>query len=233
LKAILLAGGMGTRLRSVVKDVPKPMAPVAGRPFIEILLTNLVRQGVDEIVLAIGYRHDVITNYFGSSFHGVPLTYVIEDKPLGTGGALKLACQDAQEEHLCFVFNADTFVDVDLSAMYQSCLASQADVGMVLMHMDDVSRYGRVTLDAEETRVVQFEEKSRHEPGLVNMGVYLLKPSLFRRFDLPDACSLEHDLFIKQLGDITIRPWITDGYFIDIGIPDDYQRAQTEMLVYL
>ncbi len=233
MKAILLAGGRGTRLRSVVADVPKPMASVAGRPFLEILLGQIIRQGVDEIILSVGYRHEVIMSHFGSSFRGVPLTYVVEDTPLGTGGALKLVCRNADDDSPYFVFNADTFVEVNLSKMHQSCQVSGADVGMVLRRMDDVSRYGRVTLDAKEARVIRFEEKSAHEAGFVNMGVYLLRPNLFRRFDLPDVFSLENDLFIKKLDDVAISPWITNGYFIDIGIPDDYQRAQSQMHAFL
>ena len=233
MKAILLAGGKGTRLRSVITDMPKPMAPVAGLPFLEILLGQIIRQGIDEVILSVGYRHDVIINHFGSCFRGVPLKYVIEDQPLGTGGAIKLAFRHVADDSPYFIFNADTFVEVNLSAMYQRFQSSHIDVGMVLRRLDDVSRYGRVTLDKQETRVIRFEEKSGFEAGFVNMGVYLLRPSLLQRFDLPDVFSLENDLFIDKLSEIAICPWITDGYFIDIGIPDDYQRAQSEMRSFL
>ncbi len=233
MKAILLAGGMGTRLRSVVTDVPKPMAPVCGIPFLEILLRNLVAQGINDITLAIGYRHEIIMDYFRDHFLGIPLHYVVEDTPLGTGGALKKAMRGRGWETPYFVLNADTFIEVDLSRMLQSYLVSGMDVGMVLKHLNDVSRYGRVTLNPEKTQIITFEEKSGHKTGLVNMGIYILYPGIFERFNFSGAFSLEKDMFLGELTHITFFPWITEGYFIDIGIPEDYQRAQSEMHSFL
>jgi D-glycero-alpha-D-manno-heptose 1-phosphate guanylyltransferase len=233
LKAILLAGGKGTRLQSVVPEIPKPMAFVCGTPFLEILLKNLIGQGINEITLSVGYRHEIIMDYFGDSFLEVPLNYVVEDIPLGTGGALRKAVQSTTGRSPCFVFNADTFIEVNLSEMYRGYLASGLDVGMVLEHMDDVSRYGRVTLDSEKKQVIRFEEKSGCEAGFVNMGVYILRPDLFGHFEFANTFSLEKDLFIEKLPNISIFPWITKGYFIDIGIPEDYMRAQSELRAFL
>jgi len=233
VKAILLAGGRGTRLQSVVSDLPKPMAPVCDVPFLEILLKNLIAQGIDEITLSVGYRHEMIADYFGESFQGVPVDYVVEDIPLGTGGALRKAMQGKTDNSPCFVCNADTFIEANLSEMYRGYLASGMDVGMLLKPMDDVSRYGRVTLDSAQKKIIRFEEKSGSESGFVNMGIYLLHPDLFGQFKLADTFSLEQDLFIKELQNISFFPWITEGYFIDIGVPEDYQRAQTELALFL
>lgn len=233
MKAILLAGGMGTRLKSVVSSIPKPMAPIRGVPFLEILLKNLISQGINEITLSVGYRHEVITNYFGDSFHGLSINYAVEDEPLGTGGALRKAMQGKEGREPYFVFNADTFIEVDLSELHKHYMASGMDVGMVLKHMNDVSRYGRVTLDSEKKKIIKFEEKSGCKAGFVNMGIYILRPDIFEIFELPNSFSLEQDLFIKELQNISFFPWITEGYFIDIGVPEDYQRAQSELSKHL
>ena len=233
MKAILLAGGRGTRLQSVVSDFPKPMAPICGVPFLEILVKNLIAQGIDEITLSVGYRYEIIMNYFGESFQGVPVDYVVEDIPLGTGGALRKAMQREIDDSPCFVCNADTFIDANLSEMYRNYLTSRMDVGMLLKPMDDVSRYGRISLDASQKKIIRFEEKSGYESGFVNMGIYLLRPDLFNQFELTDSFSLEKDLFIKELGNISFFPWITEGYFIDIGVPEDYRRAQSELALFL
>jgi len=232
MKAVLLAGGMGTRLRSVVSDMPKPMAPVCGRPFLEILLTNMINQGVEDITLSVGYRHEVISNYFGDSFLGIPLHYVVEDTPLGTGGALRMALEGRMKADPFLVFNADTFIHLDLNKTFNAYLKSGADVGMVLKPMQDASRYGRVSLNDSGSLVASYEEKAADTSGLINAGVYLLKPQLFQRFDLPLKFSLEQDVFMKYLSDISIFPFVNDAYFIDIGIPEDYERAQSEMEFY-
>jgi len=229
MKVILLAGGMGTRLQSVVSNIPKPMAPSGDVPFLDILLKNLIDQGIDEVTLSVGYRHEVIMEYFGNSFQGVPINYIVEETPLGTGGALRKALQGNSEGTPYFVLNADTFIDVNLTEMLNGYLASGADVGIVLKQLDDVSRYGRVTLDSKHTEIISFEEKSGCETGFVNMGVYIIRPDFFDRFVLPNAFSLEKDCFVAMLSNISFFPWLSEGYFIDIGVPEDYERAQFEM----
>lgn len=231
MKAVILAGGLGTRLRAVVSDVPKPMAPVAGRPFLDILILNLRSKGVTEVVLSVGYQHEKILMYFGNNYKGVKISYVIEDSPLGTGGALIKALELFGHDEDVIVVNGDTFLDVDLNLMKQEYANSGADIGIALQLMGDTHRYGRVALD-ENNRVSGFEEKGVHQSGLINAGVYILRPSFFDQFDLPVKFSLENDCFVEHLTEIEFFPFIVDSYFIDIGVPEDYRRAQTELLSF-
>lgn len=233
MKAIILAGGLGTRLRSAVPNLPKPMAPVAGRPFLTFLVAHLVKQGVSEITLSVGYRQEAISNYFGDKYHDVPLRYVIEEFPLGTGGALSIALQNYTFEEPISVFNGDTFFNLDLPAMYKGYIESGAEVGIALKVVADVSRYGRVVLTNSGSGIHEFAEKGDSTPGLINGGVYLLRPGFFNRFDFPNKFSLEQDCFVANLHEIKFFPYITDGYFIDIGIPEDFERAQSEFKVLL
>jgi D-glycero-alpha-D-manno-heptose 1-phosphate guanylyltransferase len=232
MKAILLAGGLGTRLRGMVPGLPKPMAPVGDKPFISILIANLVKWGITEITLSVGFQHEIISDYFGDSFHGIPLRYVVEETPLGTGGALKRALLDYLPDEPVFVFNGDTFIEIDLSAMYRAYSeGSDADVGIALREVPDTSRYGRVDLTADGN-VLNFEEKGVGGPGLINAGVYLLRGRFMNRFDLPKKFSIEYDFFVGKLSYIRFFPYITDGFFIDIGLPEEYKRAQMELKVY-
>jgi D-glycero-alpha-D-manno-heptose 1-phosphate guanylyltransferase len=231
LKAIILAGGFGTRLRPVVSDVPKPMAPVRQKPFLELLLTRLSRQGVTDVTLALGYLHQVVTGYFGNSFNGVPLRYVVEETPLGTGGAIQNAISLFHDSEPVFVFNGDTLLDVDLKSFLRGYETSCADVGIVLKHVADAARYGRVVLDRNGTGVERFEEKGICAPGFINAGVYLVCKHFFSRFALSGKFSLEVDCFSKRVGEIKFFPYITEGYFIDIGVPEDYERAADELVI--
>ena len=146
MEAIVLAGGLGTRLASRLHGLPKPMAPVAGRPFLEILLTQLRRSGCTRVLLSVGHQHTAIQDHFGASFHGMALDYVIESVPLGTGGAIRLALAEAREESV-LVLNGDTFLDADYAAMLRFHAAEGAAVTLAVVHRDDVSRYGGVTIE--------------------------------------------------------------------------------------
>lgn len=229
MKAIILAGGLGTRLRSVVSDVPKPMAPVAGRPFLEILIASLIRKGIDDIILSVGYQREKIIDYFGSAYKGVPVNYAVEEAPLGTGGALLNAFKKIDLDEDVFILNGDTFLDLDLPDMKQKYEASRADVGIALKKMEDCSRYGRVVL-SEEKRVIGFAEKGEKIKGVINAGVYILRPSFLGQFGFEDRFSLESDCFVRHADKIVFCPYIVDSYFIDIGVPEDYERAQTELI---
>src|SRR5580698_1551897 len=156
MEAIVLAGGLGTRLASRLHGLPKPMAPVAGRPFLEILLTQLRRSGCTRVMISVGHQHTAIQDHFGASFHGMALDYVIESAPLGTGGAIRLALAEACEESV-LVLNGDTFLDADYAAMLRSHTATGAAATLAVVHRDDVGRYGSVTI--EDEHIVSFEEK--------------------------------------------------------------------------
>ncbi len=229
METIILAGGLGKRLRSAVSDVPKPMAPVNGKPFLAYVLSFLSNQGVSRAVLATGYLHDRIEDYFGTEYQGVKISYSIEREPLGTGGGLLLAMSKLKQE-TAFVVNGDTFFDVGLQEMQQRHLANGADLTIALKPMRDISRYGVVKF--EQDRIVSFEEKKQVASGHINAGVYVVSSTLFREVDLGDNFSFEEDFLKPHLPALRVCPFLSDGYFIDIGVPEDYERAQLEMKRY-
>lgn len=225
-EAIILAGGFGTRLRSVVQDIPKPMAPIGDIPFLEILMDRLVRQGIEHIVLAVGYKYEVIEDYFGSNYEEAQISYAIEKEPLGTGGAILLASNHLKGKH-CFVLNGDTLFDVDLSLMADNFKNNEVDAILALKEIVNQDRYGTVRLD--KSRIISFEEKTFIERGYINGGVYLLSPELLRPIFKESPFSLEKDYFEVYVGQRQFHACIFDKYFIDIGIPSDYERAQKEL----
>lgn len=226
MRAIVLAGGLGTRLKERVADLPKPMATVAGRPFLEYVLDRLVHGGITDIVLSVGYRADAITGHFGESYRGARLSYSIEKELLGTGGAiLKATAARATEPHL--ILNGDTLLALDYAKFIDWYEAAPADMAMVLRAVPDVARYGAVLVSGE--KVTGFTEKGRHGPGLINAGVYIMRPQLFEAHGLSGKFSLEADLLMPFAGQIAPRAFVTDSYFIDIGIPEDFDRAQHEL----
>ena len=223
MEAVVLAGGLGTRLRSVVPDLPKPMAPVAGRPFLEILLDRLAATGFERVVLSVGYRHEVIEAHFGPRHRHLELVYAVERQPLGTGGGLALALAEPRAA-AASVFNGDTYLELDPAAMLQAHVAAGARLTLAAVAMADVSRYG--ALEIVEERVTGFAEKGRQGPGWINGGVSLLDPALVLDAGLTPPWSLETDLLMPRLAEIRPLAYRTQGRFIDIGIPEDYARAQ-------
>jgi D-glycero-alpha-D-manno-heptose 1-phosphate guanylyltransferase len=206
------------------------MAPVAGRPFLEILLSQLRRSGCSRVLLSVGHQHTVIQNHFGASFHGMPIDYVIESVPLGTGGAIRLALAQAREESV-LVLNGDTFLDADYAAMLRFHATEGAAVTLAVVHRDDVSRYGSVNLEGQ--RVVGFEEKGRSGPGWISAGTYAVARNLAWPSALPEKFSIERDLFVPEVAQLRPAAYKVDGFFLDIGIPEDYDRAQTELAQFL
>lgn len=219
-EAIVLAGGFGTRLAHIVSDVPKPMAPVCDRPFIRYILDDLQKKGVERIVLAVGYKADVIETYFGTHYRGMQIVYSRENTPLYTGGAIKKALVQCMSERV-LVVNGDTYFDVALEKLY----AEAADIIIALKRMRNFERYGTVKM--QEGRICSFEEKHPCVEGLINGGVYLVRRELLE--GMPERFSFETDYLEKQLLNISIRGVESDGYFIDIGIPEDYALAQESM----
>lgn len=221
MQAIVLAGGLGTRLRSVVADRPKVMAEVAGRPYLEHLLSRLSSQGTSHVVLAVGYLRECIVDHFGARWGGLTIAYSVEQEPLGTGGAIKQALRLAGAGP-CFVLNGDTWLDFDMAAMLE--VHRRADVGltMAVRPLDDVGRFG--ALEIAVGRVVNFHEKGRQGPGVINAGVYLMEPSLLH--GLPERFSIETDFLVPQVSRLCPLAFEVHGDFIDIGVPEDYERAQ-------
>jgi D-glycero-alpha-D-manno-heptose 1-phosphate guanylyltransferase len=224
VRAFVLCGGLGTRLRPVLSDRPKSMALIGGVPFLQLLLQRLKSQGVEEIVLGTGYKAKQIEDFFRSGEDlGLRLLYSREDEPLGTGGSLKLA--EPLLSDPVAVLNGDSYVEWSLAAMLDFFTTNGAAIVMVLQAVPDVSRYGSVTIDSDG-RVTEFVEKgTRSGAGLINAGVYLLQKEIVTGLAAGTAISLEMDVFPRLLGG-KVYGLVSDGLFIDIGIPADLQRAQ-------
>ncbi|MCU0842731.1 MAG: nucleotidyltransferase family protein [Thiobacillaceae bacterium] len=223
MQAIVLAGGLGTRLRAAVPDLPKPMAPVAGRPFLAWVLDRLGEAGCERAVLAVGYRHEPIRAYFGERYRDMALQYSVEDTPLGTGGAIRLAAEQVYEYPVC-VLNGDTYLELDYRAMLEAHERARTSMSVAVCHVDDVSRYG--ALELEDGVIHAFLEKGRAGPGVINAGTYLLGAEVIARIPAGQAFSFEQQLLVPRVGEIRPTAFLAEGRFIDIGIPEDYARAQ-------
>jgi D-glycero-alpha-D-manno-heptose 1-phosphate guanylyltransferase len=225
-EAIILAGGLGTRLREVIgDDIPKAMAPVDGRPFLEYLLAYLEKWGVERVILATGYKHEVIEAHFGDRYNEQQIVYSKEDEPLGTGGAVKKALEYVND-YSCYVLNGDTYFDVNLWKLGNTLRAKEAAAIMTLRKMGDVSRYGVVKIDLDN-RITEFREKGADSgQGFINGGTYVLARQAFLDLDLPDKFSLEKDYFEKLYDTQRIFGVRCYSFFLDIGIPEDYEEAQ-------
>ncbi len=227
MQVIILAGGLGTRLRTVAPDIPKPMVPVAGRPFLDHLLTYLERQGVGEAVLSVGHLRDQIISHYGDCFGKIRITYAIEETPLGTGGALALALSQTSQSPV-FVVNGDTWLELDYRAMYAAHMSAGALISVAALQIDDASRYGRLRIGAG--RITGFEARGGTGPGIINAGVYLVDRNalLARMHDgLSGKFSFEADFLEPRAKQLQPLAYNTNARFIDIGVPEDYHRAQS------
>jgi D-glycero-alpha-D-manno-heptose 1-phosphate guanylyltransferase len=225
-EAIILAGGFGTRLQSVVKDVPKPMAPVSGKPFLEYMLNYLMAQQFDKIILSVGYRYEVIQEYFKAKYKDLNIVYSIETEPLGTGGAIKQALSFAERPDVA-ILNGDSFFRIPFAELVRFHTNKKSRLTLALKPMNHVARYGTVSLDAQN-KIIRFEEKGTRSDGFINAGVYVVTKDLFQPFSLPDTFSFENDFLQHYHAGYDFYGWPSDAYFIDIGLPEDYDRAQTD-----
>ena len=231
--AIILAGGMGTRLRIAVPDLPKPMAPIGGRPFLEYQLDYWIAQGVSRFVLSVGYRHEVIVDYFGDSYKGAELDYVIEQMPLGTGGGLLLAAEKIGNDAPFLLLNGDTYFAVDLSTLADFSQANDADWCFSLFRANEKGRYMGMNV-SPQGKITSLKSGTGHPGRLANGGVYLVHPRALRssRFVPGDKVSLENDIFPAAMASGHRLFGIEfPGIFIDIGVPDDYHRAPALLAV--
>ncbi|OEW13880.1 D-glycero-D-manno-heptose 1-phosphate guanosyltransferase [Campylobacter sp. BCW_6876] len=215
MQAIILCGGLGTRLKSVIKDIPKPMAPINDKPFLEFIFEYLKKQGIKEVILAVSYKYEVIKEYFKDEFLGIKIKYSIEKEPLGTGGAIKEALKFVKNE--VYVLNGDTFFDIDLSKLK----LEKSKICLALKQMNDFDRYGTVNVD-EQGFVISFEEKIFKNQGLINGGIYLLAKDIFKYFALQEKFSFE-EFLQENYKNLKARTEIFDDYFVDIGVPEDYR----------
>lgn len=221
---IILAGGLGTRLRHVVSDTQKVMAPVAGKPFLRYLVSDLVKKGCRRIVFAVSYHSEQIRDYFGDSFEGASLVYSVETEPMGTGGAIRQALQYAETPFVT-VLNGDTFFNADLPALERFREENGADIAISVRKLHNITRSGTVVFGGDG-RMLSFNERRELSEGYINGGIYVMRRELAAK--LPEGkFSFEKDVLEKNELRCFCLP--SDGYFIDMGVPADYFRAQTEI----
>src|SRR6516225_9536214 len=190
MEAIILAGGLGTRLAERIQGIPKSMAPVGGRPFLEILLNQLEHCGCSRVVLSVGYLREIIQSHFGESYGRMQVTYAVEETPLGTGGAIRRALSIVSED-AALVLNGDTFLDADYAAMMWCHREFAAAMTMAVTRQLNIERYGGVIV--KDSRVAGFEEKVHRGPGWINAGVYVLNRNISWPEGLGEKFSFEKD----------------------------------------
>ena len=233
ITAIILAGGLGTRLRSAVPDLPKPMAPIRGRPFLEYQLDYWIGQGVGRFVLSVGYRHEVIVGHFGNSHKGAELYYVIEQAPLGTGGGLLMAAEQVSQGAPFLLLNGDTYFAVDLRVLTEFSMANEADWCFSLFRTSEEGRYMGIDV-SPQGRIISLKSSIGHTDRLANGGVYWVRSRalLAGKYGPGDKISLEDDVFPAAMA-AGQRLFGVEfpGTFIDIGVPDDYCRASAVIAV--
>ena len=223
MDVIVLAGGMGTRLKDAVPDVPKPMAPVKNKPFLEYLFNWLSQcPAIDRIIVATGYKSETIIEYFDRSFKGIPIIYVHEMEPLGTGGAIANALKSCISEQVLIV-NGDTYFPIDTIRFKEFHERINKPVSIALKKMYRFDRYG--TVEIAEGTIMKFNEKTACEEGLINGGIYLLNQNWFETQRFPDKFSFEKDILEYYVSQQLLGGKIFDDEFVDIGIPDDYIKA--------
>ena len=224
---IILAGGLGTRLRSVVADLPKCMAPVHGKPFLAYLLDYLSPCPVRKVVLSVGYLHEIVMDWVEQHKDDYPfaIEYAIETSPLGTGGGIRLAMRQCDAETVC-VMNGDTFFDVGFEGLLHAHHLGGKPLTMGLKPMKDFDRYGTVEVD-ESCLVTRFNEKQYCADGLINAGVYMLDNN-GQLDELPEKFSFENLFLHPKAAEGAIQGYVSNGYFIDIGIPEDYEKAMVD-----
>ncbi|MBS1643828.1 MAG: nucleotidyltransferase family protein [Bacteroidetes bacterium] len=225
-EAIILAGGLGTRLRGVIGEIPKCMAPVDNKPFLFYLLAFLQTQHVDRVILSLGYKSEQVLSWLNTQRWDFVLDYVIEDIPLGTGGGLRLAMTKASEEQV-FVFNGDTYLTLELQQMEHAMGQGKCKTTIALKYLENAGRYGTVTMDAH-SRISTFKEKQTKSSGWINAGVYLVHRTNFLADTPSGNFSLETDYLTPEALMGHIFGLSVPGYFIDIGVPDDYAQAQLD-----
>ncbi|MEI7897663.1 MAG: nucleotidyltransferase family protein [bacterium] len=227
MEAIVLAGGFGTRLQKVVSDVPKSMALINQRPFLEYLFDYLISQGVEKAVLSVGYKHEIITGHFGDKYKTLELEYAVEAEPLGTGGGIRLAMWKIDGLR-ALVMNGDSLFRLNYRDLMDFHLRKKADATLALRKLDDTGRYGRVSMNRVR-RISGFEEKGISlGEGYINGGVYVAEKHFLMEPEFRGRFSMEKDCFERYYPELKFYGFPADSYFLDIGIPEDYLKAQHE-----
>lgn len=228
-EAIILAGGFGTRLKSAVPDIPKPMAIINDKPFLEYLLRYLIGQGINKAILSVGYKHEIIRDYFSHQYDSLEIVYCVEKQPLGTGGGIKKALEFLVGIDT-FVLNGDTLFTINLRRFEELHFSHKSTISIALKLMTNFDRYGAVSID-EQHNVLCFEEKRQQHSGWINAGVYILNKNIFERAPAEDNFSFEIDFLAAYVNQLRPTGFPFDDYFIDIGLPEDYDRAQKDLKI--
>ena len=223
VEVIILAGGRGSRLKSVVDNIPKPMASIRGKPFLEYLLKHVSKFNVRKIVFCLSYKHEAVSRHFGNRYADIEICYSIADKPLGTGGAAKKGLCQCSDKHVVLI-NGDTFYNINLDDFFSFHVLHNSDITMSLKPMKQFSRYGSVEVDGH--RVTNFREKQFQDYGLINGGWYVIGSEVFSKHDMQGFFSFERDLLENRSIALNIYAKIFKENFIDIGVPEDFKMAQ-------
>jgi len=226
-EAIVLAGGLGTRLRSEIGEFPKTLASVNNQPFLHYLLRYLKKNGIERVILSVGYKHELVEEAIGKNFEGIQIDYAIEKEPLGTGGGIKLALEQTKSD-VIFVCNGDTYFDVDLKALADFHFEKKSNCTIALKKLQNVSRYGSVEMDAEG-KVTAFREKQFREETIINGGIYCINRGLLIHYPVNTPFSLETNYLENNPKAKKIFGRVFDSYFMDIGVPEDYQQFQKDV----
>jgi D-glycero-alpha-D-manno-heptose 1-phosphate guanylyltransferase len=222
MEAIILAGGFGERLQSKVKNIPKPMAPINNRPFLDYLLDYLVKNKIKKVIFSVYYKYELIRDHYNNNYKKIKISYSIDSEPLGTGGAIKCALNLANDENI-FVINGDTFFDVNLLNLYNKHINNNNDITFSVKPMNNFDRYGIVETN-KNGQVISFKEKKYRHYGQIDGGVYLVNKSIINSFGNRVKFSF-NDFIMKNINNLKIGSILCDKVFIDIGTPEDYLKA--------
>ncbi|WP_235921117.1 nucleotidyltransferase family protein [Foetidibacter luteolus] len=226
-EAIILAGGLGTRLQAAIPGLPKCMAPVNGQPFLAYIMFYLQQQGIHRFIFSLGYMHEMVEEFLHHQLPQKNYQAIVENNPLGTGGAIKLACGKATGSNV-IVVNGDTLFNVNLPALSMFHVSNKAECTVALKPMKDVDRYGVVEIN-KDASILSFKEKQYYASALINGGLYALNVAAFLSKPLPEKFSFEKNYLEAYYNTTAMYGQVQDEYFIDIGIPEDYNRAQEEL----
>ena len=224
-ECIVLAGGFGTRLQTVVADVPKCMAPINRKPFLKYLLDYLVKEGFNRVILSLGYKSEIVIDWLKSCNYEMQIEYVVEKEPLGTGGAIKYAATKIYQDAF-FVFNGDTYFDIDSETLLNKHIQTGADISIGLKHLYNIQRYGTVNMGVNN-RIKNFIEKRPLSEGLINGGIYILNRKVLDDIK-QSSFSFEKEILEKEINQLIVSGYIFNCYFIDIGVPEDYQKMNLD-----
>jgi len=232
-QAIVLAGGLGTRLRSEIGEFPKPLASINGEPFLTFVFKYLQKNGINKVVLSVGYKWELIQEKYGNKWNDISIEYAVEDKRLGTGGAIKLAMKYIEADDF-YVLNGDTLFDINLLTLEEFHFRKNAQCSVALKEMFKVDRYGCVDVKFEddnqtEGKIIAFQEKEYRDKTIINGGIYCLNKSILNDFPSDDVFSFESDYLEIDTANKSIYGKLFDEYFIDIGIPEDYKAFESKV----